>query len=230
MDLQSARAALLATAACLSAAGCASTSVYVDRESETGIDDGEKIAIVVSPPKRSTATPGDLGSVELGFENCLQPEIRDAAPHASFIPAAEFHALSAVRALDVDWRERPRKLLRRMAESRAADELATSGVHYLVILSARSGASAPRAEVGGSGGAVAVGTSRDTHVSLQATVLDLKRKREAGWIDSYASGVQGGGVGLVYIVPVPIAFFTPFMDSSACSALGRELGKFIAGS
>lgn len=223
------RAVLAAAAACLWAAGCASTSVYVDRESETGIDNGERIAIVVSRTGQSRTASDDVAVVEERLETCLQPGIRDGAGDVSFIPAIEFHTLSAVRASGVDWSETAKELLSRFKESRAASELASSGIHYLIVVGVRSSTSAPRPEVGGSGPNVAVGASQDTHASVQATILDLKREREAGWIDSYASGVQGGGVGLVGVVPVPFAFFTPFVDSSACSALGQALGKFIAG-
>ena len=190
------------------------------------------MVVLAAPVSRRDLSDADLRSSEKALEDCLQPEIRDAVPQIGFMPAAQFRTLPVVQSLDMDWASRPKELVRRLKESGAAQALSGSGVRYLVILSLRDSTTSnrPRVEVvGGEAPGIGVVSNQKTSVLVQANVLDLKHERIAGWLESYASGERAAGVGLAFfIVPIPVFYSTPFMESSVCEAMGEALGAFLA--
>lgn len=218
----------IAFAAWLLVAGCGSTSVSVDRQAETGAVAGEQIVVLLSRYSRDGVDVQELGSIEASLEWCIRTEAQKVNEIHAFLPPPDFRKLVSPATMDADGSKSPDSLLRSLGEPVTATRLAAAQVRYVVLLQASYSTSQSRWSSSGGKGGGGIAKEWTQYSWIQATILDLKHARIAGWINSNSTGPEGAGVGFAWIIPVPI-YFTSMTKSRACAALGKELAQFIAG-
>jgi hypothetical protein len=155
----------------------------------------------------------------------------------TFLPSAELRKLVsadtttalAAYVLD-DGTQSPEALLPLLVESATALRPAEEKVRYVVLIVGDYHTSSSKftSDAGAAGSWGVFGKEWEQISFMQATVLDLKHARVAGAASSKAYGNEGGAVGIVYIIPIPL-YMTSMTESRACTNLGKSLARFISG-
>ncbi|MGH6689172.1 MAG: hypothetical protein ACREF4_00605 [Gammaproteobacteria bacterium] len=214
-------------AVCLLAAGCGSTSVTSERQAETKAVADEHIVVLLSRYIRQGVVEKELESVESGLEACIRAAAQRANETQAFLYPADFRRLISAKPTGTEAPGSPELVLRWLNEPAIAARLAAARVRFVVLLEASYHTSESRWGGGGGGGGFAIGKEWVQNASIQATILDLKHARIAGSINSRSSGPEGGGVGVLIIIPFPI-YFTSMAESRACAAIGTALARFVS--
>jgi hypothetical protein len=103
-------------------------------------------------------------------------------------------------------------------------------VRYLVRIAIRTVHTATQSEValGDMPGMWGVGGKWKESTDFRAEVFDVKNRRLAGNLESWAVGEEGRGVLVLVVIPIfPIVYWSN-TEKRACQALGKELARFIA--
>jgi len=224
----------IAIAASILAAGCATNDprIHESRQAGTGILPGEQIVVLLSRYSRDGTEVKDLSSIEASLEWCVRWEAQ-GKDDLTFLPPAALRKLVSVETRGDDGSKSPELLLRSLGELVTATRLAEAKVRYVVLLegsysTSQSGwetASGGGGKGGGGGFTIGRGWTQDSNI--RATILDLKHARIAGSIESYLSGKEGAGMGVVLIIPFPY-YYSADTESRACAALGEALVRFIS--
>ena len=215
----------IAIAASILAAGCATNDprIHESRQAGTGILPGEQIVVLLSRYSRDGTEVKDLSSIEASLEWCVRWEAQ-GKDDLTFLPPAALRKLVSVETRGDDGSKSPELLLHSLGEPVTATRLAEAKVRYVVLLEGRYSTSQSQWE--GSGLIRGKGWTQDS--TIRATILDLKHARIAGSIESYLSGKEGAGMGVVLIIPFPY-YYSANTESRACAALGEALVRFISG-
>lgn len=165
--------------------------------------------------------PVDRAAAERGIDECLPREILDARADLRVVPARSMReeVFPGMQAGQLGLA--PEALLERIA----APELP----RYVIVLEGSEWSSGSELEAAGQGQAGFVAVRWQYALNLKATVLDLPRRRIAGSLSARAKGTRGAGLGIVYVLPLPIVFYTTPEGAELCRALGAALARFLGG-
>jgi hypothetical protein len=206
--------------------GCAHTDFRdtKGRNAATGIESGERIAIILGA--RNALVPSE--SDEKNFETCLTEAIRAEEPKLAIMRTEEFRRSVFP---GIGFQDLPRDieaLLPLLTDAEHRERMASLKLRYLVILEVSTettkswwtGGIAPQVY------SSYVGKSRNRHSHLIAQILDLREGRHSGELNVWASGKSGGGAWFLAIFPIPYYFSAP-TESRACDSLGRATARFV---
>lgn len=212
------------------AAGCTTSphSVKVIRDADTDLVPGERMAIVLTRYRREGTDISELEPVEGTLEPCVRLPMEEAGRNFMFLPPQEFRNAIPANALGAAGSKPPAGVLHELAAAPVAEKLAEARVRYVVLLDASYETSPARlgAHSGGQGGIAVVNEWRQ-YSTIEATILDLKYGKVSGSVRTRSIGAEGGGVGLIYIIPFPL-YYNTMTESGNCGALGKELDNFFA--
>lgn len=221
-------------------AGCASKpTVSVERRAATGIESGEAIAVVLGAHEDCRSRFGDgcpepsaTGSAESALERCLSQGLRAGAPALALVSAPEFwsNAFPGTSAGD-----RPRgagTLMQSLGDGRLHQKTEALNLRYVVTVLASTTATPARTTMSSSRDGFAIGREWKRTTSVEASILDLKRRTHSGTLGASSTGAAGYGGGVVVaFIPIPFPiFFSAMTESTACNALGEAVARFILGS
>lgn len=207
----------------LCVAGCASEPklVSINRLSGTGLNDADRVAVVVTEGESKGAPVWETGSCLKSWMTARNSKIKlvsnDAFKKAVFQERNEGGASAVVQTEDIP------KLLYDPEVSMRAKAL---GIRYLVLSQyftiigpgKTSGAIHP--------GGWAVGTISQRLSTYSADVFDM-RGVLLGRLNTTATGESNSGViFLFWVIPIPI-YFASTTETYACSRLGRALADFL---
>jgi hypothetical protein len=209
--------------------GCVSKGgAGVTREAVTGIGKGERILIVLDEYREqggdSIATP----QLETGVEHCVRMGMLSKDRRLVFVSPTEGRkALYPAYSFELAPRKTDEILLSLQHEE-TARHYAELAIRYVVIVSVNI--AKDKIEMGGEGGCgkdVCVGyvdVTKATHSGYSATMVDVKTGRIAGRGYATDNARSGGGVAMLFILPIPFAYVGA-PGAIAC----RELGSGLAG-
>ena len=213
---------LVAVAAILPLGGCVTSTVQEIREGNTGIKDGESIAVL-----SRRALPSNT-ETEKGFVSCVSNSVRHGRNGINVIDEQKF------RDAMFPWFE-PRTaplhtsdLPEIISQPFLAKRLRQLGLHYLVWIHGDTN----RTDSGGSmtcsvtaAGAGCFGfLTWENNSSYEATVWDIRTGQSVGKISSDAVGTS-----YMPAVVVPLPFIAR-VRSSACNSLAHQLKTFLTAS
>jgi len=210
------------------AAGCGSTSIHTDRQTETKASAEEHVVVLLSRYRREGVEVDELGSIEGGLEACVRSAAQTVNEGQAFLYPADFRELVSRDAMAPAGSMSVDSLLRALSDRNTAARLVRAQARFAVLLEAAYTTSQSKWGFGSSDAGFAVGKDWTQNSSMRATILDLKHARIAGSITAHSSGPEGGGVGVFIIIPFPI-YFTSMAESRACGAIGTELARFLSG-
>jgi len=211
------------------AAGCTTTphSIRVTRDADTDMVPGEKMVIVVTRYRHEGIDASELQSIEQTLEACVRAPMENAVENVMFLPPSDFRKAIPENTLGASGSKSPATVLHVLTAPAIGEKLAETRVRYVVLLDASYETSAAKLGTYPGQGGIFVVNEWQQQATIQATILDLKHGRVSGSVRTRSIGVEGGGMGLIYIIPVPL-YVNTMAESGNCSALGKELADFFA--
>ena len=215
----------------LATAGCASKApVHELRHTPTGIAAGDVVAFILNKYERPPPDAGPDESERLATEreliSCVNEALEEGELRLEVMPPEKLREAAFPDRKTEEIPQDPAAILTALAAGGIDGAPEISGLRYVMLFDLTVSESASRAERLPSE-AVGVVRTRQRHVHLEATVLDLINGRIAGQLITSSRGARGGGVVFLYIVPVPIVVLAD-PDGTACHELGQALVRFLA--
>ena len=202
--------------------------MQVTRDAATEIVPGDQMVIVVTRYRHEGTDVSELESVEGTLEPCVRTPMEEAGRNFMFLPPEDFRKAIPKNALGASGSKTPAALLHELAAPAVAAKLAKARVRYVVLLDASYETSPANFGTHASGqGGIAFVNEWQQNAIIQATILDLKHVQVSGTVRTRSVGTEGGGLGLFYIIPVPL-YYNTMAESGNCGALGKELDNFFA--
>lgn len=206
--------------------GCAHTYTRFSesREAATGIESGERIAIILGAGNTSAPSESD----EKDIESCLAEAMRAEEPKLAIVPSEEFRRAAFP---GISFQDSPRNieaLLPLLTDAEQRERMASLKLRYLVIL--RTFTDITTTTPLGGDYAFGIGVIGRTGIKdsqVTAEILDLKEARQSGKLIAHASGKTGFGALVLLIVPIPTNYYYAPTEWKACDSLGRATARFI---
>ena len=204
----------------LGSSGCMRAQIVESREAATGIRSGEAVVLLAKPHVEGTGT-------EDGFTDCVGDDLAGGKTPFKVQDNDEF----------VDqlfpWFEpstaptRPEGLATLISKPRVAEQIARTGVRYVVWfdgVTRKTDGGGSIACGAGPGGAGCIGFGWwEKESDYVATVWDLQETRSAGTVSTNVTGTSAL-VGAV--VPLP---FIARVQGTACNRMAAQLRSFLRG-
>ncbi len=216
-------------------AGCATTSVSVDRAATTGIEPGDSVAVILGRPTDCEAHAGKecpdaflAEATEKDFERCLAAAMLAERSDLTVIPTDELRraAFPGSRFEDA-----PRSIAALLPLAQSAEfrrRIAALKLRYVLLVRvATETANAKPVFAASSGGVWGVGGEWDRISSVTAEILDLREARQSGALTASSYGRAGFVVPVLVIIPLPPVPYSAMTETEACKALGKAVVEFL---
>ena len=211
--------------------GCAHEHSTVDRDMPTGIQSGDKIAVLINSAPYSESSPD-----EKMITNCISRGFSKKKVEVSIIPSVQFYSDFFLNLSLPDGSNTLTAIDNILNDSSKKEKIERTGIRYIILVDeARSYESDTLDESGwtlvaggyGPAGVIVPTYEKEkvTFVSkeLHASIFDVSRGCKSGEINSWCSGTYR----YYMLFPLVIAWPSGVSLSQACNELGENVAGFI---